>query len=82
MKKEENKELEKVIKIIKKALKDEGYEIKRYRQSKKYSTTAYDVLCMRTPSDKYAELIVDEVEDIRYPYTNKIERAKDKFESI
>lgn len=81
-KEEENKELEKVIKIIKKALVAEGYEVKRYSQSKRYMTSAYDVICMKTPNDKFVDLMIDEVVDIRHPYTNKVERANDKFNSI
>lgn len=75
-----NKSMEKVTQILEKALKDEGYEIKRYSKSKKYSCSSYDCLCLKAPDGTYSEVTLSELVDRVNPYTQKMEKASEKFE--
>lgn len=71
-----------VIDLVQGALEEDGYKTKRYSDSRKYETSAYDCIVIKGEDGNYYELTVSELKDMRNPRTNKIDRAEDKFNSI
>ena len=77
-----NTGLENIILHIQDELRDHGYTSKRYSDSKKYETSAYDCIIIKSNDGHYYELMVSELTEHRQPCTNDIFRPEDKFNSI
>ena len=50
-----DKNTEKIIKTVRNALEAEGHETKRFSDSKKYMTTAYDTIVIKGADGEYCQ---------------------------
>ncbi len=75
-------ETELLVDLIEGALQEEGYEVLRYSDSKKHFTTADDALAVKRHDGIYFKLTIDRIETKRDPFTNKIYKNSDTFESL
>lgn len=71
-----------IIDVIQGCLEEEGHETKRYSDSKKYDTSAYDCIAVKGNDGNYYEITISECIDIRNPHTGKVERANERYENI
>ena len=77
-----DKNTEKIIKTVRNALEAEGHETKRFSDSKKYMTTAYDTIVFKGADGEYYELTISNCENRRNPKTNRIEYKNETFDNI
>lgn len=77
-----HKGAELLIDLIQGALEEEGHETKRYSDSKKYDTSAYDCIVIKGNDGNYYELMVSISQSYRHPYTGKYHGADETFNRI
>jgi len=70
---EYDEDSELLIDLLIGSLEEEGYEVLRFSNSKKYSTTAYDVLEVKRFDDVCFRISVDKIETFRHSRTGKVE---------
>lgn len=82
MKTEMHTNTELIIDLIQACLEEEGHETKRFSDSDKIFTSAYDCIAVKGNDGNYYEVTISECKDRRNPYTGKIIKASSTFEEI
>ena len=66
-----------IIELLQGCLEEEGYEIKRYSDSEKYETIAYDCIAVKGSDGNYYEITISECNDVVNLHTGKVKRAEE-----
>lgn len=63
-------------------LKEEGYEVLRFQDSKRYSTSAYDSLEVKRHDGVYFNINIDKHKTFENPRTREIEEDSKIFDNL
>lgn len=82
MNKKHDEDVELLIDLLIGALQEEGYEVFRFKDSKKHYTTAYDVLEIKRNDGVYFNITIDKRESFHDWIRKKYHKDSDTFESL
>ena len=75
-KSERHPETEDMINVLLAALQNNNYDTKRYSDSKKFETSEYDCIVVKSSDGQYYEIGIKQLHSVRHPYTGQILRPE------